>query len=52
MREEAVQIVPDSVKRGVLALALHLPAVKAAEAVAKTDNFPKFRLSLPLYSRQ
>ena len=47
MREEAVRIVPDSVKHGVLALAPLLPDVKAVAVVAdRVDKRLKFQLFL------
>ena len=53
MRAVAVQIVPDLVKHGVLALALLLPVVRVVAAVAaKVDNSQKSRLSLLPSSRQ
>ena len=42
MKEEAVQIVLDLVKHGVLALALRHPVVKVAR-VDKADNSPTLR---------
>ena len=47
MKEEAVLIVPDSVKHGVLALALLLPAVKVDRVDKRLKSQWFLQLSIP-----